>query len=230
MPKTIPGRNSARCAHKTSQRAIPQRWPTTATSAAPIAEGSRGRAEKRSGRAVARRPKACAARYTAAAHARRENAVRAALEGLPNAAARTLDGSSRKKLGCPTTRGAFAARIFRGPGARRRRGRDVDIPWKRIAATPSRIVRGSRSREGGSVAGTYGPGSRRRRGRDVDIPWKRIVAGADRPRGRRAGEGVLEKRGQQMVSARVDSAAGAAWIVRGDDERARVCSRGEVNR
>ena len=40
------------------------------------------------------------------------------------------------------------------------------------AVAPSWIVRGGRTREGGSVAGTYGPGSRLRRGCDVDISWR----------------------------------------------------------
>ena len=76
----------------------------------------------------------------------------------------------------------------------RRRGRDVDIPWRRVAATPRvadipwrRVAataatwtfRGDESpprpRRGRSVKKS------RRRGRDVDILWRR-VAGAVRPK------------------------------------------------
>ena len=44
---------------------------------------------------------------------------------------------------------AAATRIFRGDASRRRRGRDADIPWRRVAATPgaaTRIFRGDESR------------------------------------------------------------------------------------
>ena len=50
-------------------------------------------------------------------------------------------------------------------GSRRRRGWDVDIPWRRLAATP-RLGRGH----------SVETGSRRRRGWDVDIPWRRVAA------------------------------------------------------
>ena len=74
-----------------------------------------------------------------------------------------------------TNRGDAAAAtwIFRGDGSRRRRGGDVDLPWRRIAATPRRR-RGSsvETDRGDAAAATWifpGDGSRRRRGRDVDI-------------------------------------------------------------
>ena len=56
---------------------------------------------------------------------------------------------------------------------------------------------------------------RPRRGRDVDIPRGRvaqIIRGDD-------GRTRLERRGQRIVSARVDSAAAATWIFRGDESR-----------
>ena len=79
-------------------------------------------------------------------------------------------------------------------GSRRRRGCDVDIPWRRVdAAAATWRFRGGgstpRPRRGDSVeagrgaaaAATWifrGGGSRRRRGCDVDTPWRRIAAAA----------------------------------------------------
>ena len=65
----------------------------------------------------------------------------------------------------------YSAEVFRGVGSQRRRGRDVDISRRRVAATP-------RPRRGYS-AEAHGDGSRRRR--DVDIPRRRVAA-APRPR------------------------------------------------
>ena len=60
-------------------------------------------------------------------------------------------------------------------GSRRRRGCDVDIPRRRVAAT-TWIVRGgaSRRRRGRDVDLSEETGSRRGRGRDVDIPRRRV--------------------------------------------------------
>ena len=80
---------------------------------------------------------------------------------------------------------SFAACVWpRGDiGSRRRRSCDVDIPWRRVAATPRlRIVRGGRTREG-SVTATYGSSSRFRRGCDVDNPSRRVAATPRVPRG-----------------------------------------------
>ena len=56
-----------------------------------------------------------------------------------------LDGAAARKRVCDYQH--FAARVFRGDGSRRRRGRDVEIPRR----------------------------SRRRRGRDVDVPRRRAA-------------------------------------------------------
>ena len=60
--------------------------------------------------------------------------------------------------------------------SRRRRGRDADIPWRRVAAAP-RLGRGCsvETSRGGAVAGTRmfrGDELRRRRGWDAGIPWR----------------------------------------------------------
>ena len=67
-------------------------------------------------------------------------------------------------------------------GLQRRRSYDVEIPWRRLAAIPSQIVRGGRTREGGSVTGTYGSGSRLRRDHDVEVPRRREERFPARPR------------------------------------------------
>ena len=144
-------------------------------------------------------------------------------------------------------------RVFHGDGSRRRRGCDVDIPWR--AATPrlrvaaaadgrsggglvrgyfpdeprrrrgrgrgysvetgrgdaaaaGRIVRGGRTREGGSVTGTCGSGSRLRRGRDVDTPRRRVAATPRPPRG------------HSVETGRGDAAA-ATWTLPKDESRRR---------
>ena len=109
-----------------------------------------------------------------------------------------------------TSRGnaAAATRIFRGGGSRRRRGRDVDIPWRRFAATrrrrgrdadrrrrgcdakisQRRVAETPRPRRGDSLGMSLGDAatrtfrgdeSRRRRGRDAEIPWRRVDAAAE---------------------------------------------------
>ena len=60
--------------------------------------------------------------------------------------------------------------IFRGDKSRRRRGRNVDLPRRRVSATPGRGSSAETSR-GDAAAGTWifrGGGFRRRR--DVDLP------------------------------------------------------------
>ena len=90
-----------------------------------------------------------------------------------------LDYAHFRRADVPwTSRGAAAAATWkvRGDESRRRRGRDVDIPWRRDAAPP-------RPRRGQSVE------TRRRgrdadiprpRGRDADSPWRRDAAAATR--------------------------------------------------
>ena len=85
------------------------------------------------------------------------------------AAARWIDTSRRGPPGrlysAETSRGAAAARtwIVRGDESRRRRGPDVDSPWRRAAALARTwIVRGDESR--------------RRRGPAGSIPWRRVAA------------------------------------------------------
>ena len=96
--------------------------------------------------------------------------------------------------------GRWLARRVRSPrgysadGSRRRRGRDVDISWRRVAAAP-------RLRRGYSAGG-----SRRRRGCDVDISWRRVAAA---PR-RRRGCSVETSRG---------GAAAATRLFRGDESQ-----------
>ena len=93
---------------------------------------------------------------------------------------------------------------FCGDESRRRRGCDVDIQWRRVAATPRlrrgysvEISRGDAAavRRGCSVEASRGDAaaatrkvrgdeSRRRRGCDVDIPWGRVPATPRRRRER----------------------------------------------
>ena len=111
-----------------------------------------------------------------------------ALDAADRASVRRADLSfdDSRRRGCDvsveTSRGDAAAatwmfrgsesrrRIFGGDESRRRRRRDVDSPWRRVAAAP-------RPRRGCSVETTPltdifgGDESRRRRGRDVDSPW-----------------------------------------------------------
>ena len=54
--------------------------------------------------------------------------------------------------------------IFRGDESRRRRGRDVDILWRPVAATPRPRREYSLETSSGDAAG-----------RDVDIPWRRVA-------------------------------------------------------
>ena len=73
----------------------------------------------------------------------------------------------------PRPHGVRRLRRRRGYSAEKSRATrecDVDIPWRRVAATP-------RPRRGHSVETE----SRRRRGRDVDIPWRKVAA-TPRPR------------------------------------------------
>ena len=69
-------------------------------------------------------------------------------------------------------------------GQRRRRGRDVDIPWRRVAAPPPRPATWT----------CRGDESRRRRGRDVNIPWRR----ASRLRYSEPGHAERRRRGRPM--------------------------------
>ena len=88
-------------------------------------------------------------------------------------------------------RGADIPRTGRGDAAavawtfRGDRGWDVDIQWRRVAATP-RLPRGHSV---GTAAGTWifnGDGSRRRCGCRVDISWGRVAAATTFGRSRRA--------------------------------------------
>ena len=78
----------------------------------------------------------------------------------------------------------------------------------RRGGSERRIVRGGRTREGGSVTGTCGSGSRLRRGRDVDTPRRRVAATPRPPRG-------------HSVEASRGDAAAATWAFRGDESRRR---------
>ena len=88
--------------------------------------------------------------------------------------------------------GTFAARIFRGDESRRRRGRDVDSPRRRVA---TRIVCGdeSRRRRGCDVWIFRGDGVAP--GRDADVRRRRVAATRTIGRDRRALAGMLKKRG-----------------------------------
>ena len=61
-------------------------------------------------------------------------------------------------------------------------------------------------------------GSRHRRGCHADLPCRQVAATPRLPRGSSEGTTrarALERRGQRMGSARVDSAAATTWVVRG---------------
>ena len=88
------------------------------------------------------------------------------------------------------------ADILLSDESRRRRGCHVNSPRRRVAAAPSWLARGGRTRKGGSVTGTYGPGSRLRRGRDVDSPRRRVGR-------RRAARRKDKPRSTWMVHGRV---------------------------
>ena len=82
---------------------------------------------------------------------------------------------------------------FRGDEWRHRRGRGVDVPWRRVAAAPRRGRSVATSRGGDATWTFRGDESRHRRRRDtfrgdetrrrrdVDVPWRRNAA-APRPR------------------------------------------------
>ena len=99
---------------------------------------------------------------------------------------------------------AGATRRFREDGSRRRRGRDAEIPQRRVAATP-RVPRGDSAKTGDAAGATWifrrriaatprvphgysGDGSRRRRGCHMDIPRRRAAATPRLPLGKSGDE------------------------------------------
>ena len=102
--------------------------------------------------------------------------------------------------------------------SRRRRGRGVDISWRRGAATP-RLGRAfveimSRRRRGRWIF--RGDGSRRRRGRGVDGPWRRVAATPRLPRGDFVETGRGDAAWNNIVETGRGDAAAATWIFTGD--------------
>ena len=111
----------------------------------------------------------CRARTTRSAPSSNDPAPRAA-----SSASRSAAGACRYVVLCFDIRVVFQSSSARGrtsDESRRRRGCNVDIPWRRAAATPRR-PRGRSS----SARGHISDHSRRRRGYDVDIPWRRVPA------------------------------------------------------
>ena len=96
----------------------------------------------------------------------------------------------------PMNRGDAAAgtRIFSGDESRRRRGRDADVPWPRVAAAP-RLGRGYSvaTSRGDAAAGTWkissrparAAGTRRSRGGSTCTSWRASTAATARRRARR---------------------------------------------
>ena len=70
--------------------------------------------------------------------------------------------------------------------SRRRRGYDVDIPWRRVARGYDADIPWRRVARGFFTRTFRGDESRRRHGRDADIPWRHVARGcnADVPRRR----------------------------------------------
>ena len=93
----------------------------------------------------------------------------------------------------PAQNSRDGSRIFSGDGSRRRRGRDVDIPWRRIAAT-TRILR-VEAGDAAATTGTVGrhPGAPRAR---LKGQVERHGARLEPRRRRRALRGVLAAMGQ----------------------------------
>ena len=98
--------------------------------------------------------------------------ARAERRGGPRGALRVRVGRTRGPELQPAARNASAGGCASTDGSRRRRGCDVDIPWRRARRRRGYSVETSR---GAAAAATWivrGDESQRRRGCDVDIPWR----------------------------------------------------------
>ena len=82
------------------------------------------------------------------------------------------------------------------------------------AAAASRILRGGRTREGGSATGTSGPGSRLRRGRRADIPIARRRGTPRRRRRRVSRQMDHPRRRRRVVVGRSSSAVAVSFSLR----------------
>ena len=161
-----------------------------------------GRRPRARGRARRRRLREPLARR--AGHIRRKGP-----RGLQGVAAR--DGQEEED-------GGSGARARRARGRRRgarfcRRGRGK-TRGPALAPRAARLRRGRRAARPRPARGT--------KVRGAFFKIHRTVSGAER------GDAAGARRGNSVETSRGD-AAGAAWIVRGDDERTRACSRGEVD-